>query len=289
MTVIGMIGLGTMGGPITEHLARSGNEVVVFDKRPTAIERAESHGARGVESAKEVGRRAEIIFLSLPGPSAVETVVAELEPSLDPDGIIVDLTTTTPETTRGIAEQLSNSDSSVLGSPVSGGAGGASDGSLTAMVSGDREAYETCREYIDLFAEDIFYIGSDPGHGPAVKLLNNYLSFTALCATSEAMILGEQMGLDSRTICEIFNVSSGRNTATEEKFPEYILEGHDHGFTLELMDKDIRLLLQAGEEQQVPLLLASVVRSQIAEANVMVEDGDLTDVYEYMTQVMVND
>lgn len=287
MATIGFIGLGQMGGPMATHLVKGGHDIVVFDRRREAIDVLESAGGRGADSAAEVGAASDVIFLSLPDPDAVKAVVSELEATIDPDSVIVDTTTSTPKTTRSIADRLSSDGVTVLGAPVSGGASGAEEGTLTVMVGGDRATFEACREYFDAFTANVFHVGEDPGYGHAVKLLNNYLSNTAMVATSEAIVLGQQIGLGIETMCEIFNVSTGRNSATEDKFPDYVSDDRDVGFALGLMEKDLRLLLQFADDNQVPLLLASVVRNQVGRTRTRYgDDGDMTDVYGYLLEIM---
>lgn len=285
MATLGFVGLGRMGGPMATHLVRDGHDVVVFDRRREAIDAVEAAGAVGADSTAMVGEAAEVIFLSLPGPDAVTTVVTELETTMDPGSVVVDMTTSTPETTRAMADRCADLDATVLGAPVSGGTSGAEDGTLSVIVGGDRATFDACRGYFEAFSSDVFHVGDDPGHGHAVKLLNNYLSATALVATSEAIVLGRQSGLDIETMCEIFNVSTGRNSATEDKFPEYISNGLDVGFSLELLEKDLRLLLEFAEDKRVPLGLASLVRSQVGRTRVQYGgDGDMTDIYDYLLE-----
>lgn len=270
------------------QLVRDGHDVVAFDQRSEAVDEMATAGASGVDSAAAVGERADVIFLSLPGPAAVKSVVSELEPTIDSGAAVVDLTTSTPSTTQAVAEDLADRDVTVLGAPVSGGVSGAEDGTLSVMVGGDRAAYEACREYFDAFATDVFRIGADPGHGHAVKLLNNYLSTTAAVATAEAVVLGQQIGLDIETLCEVFNVSTGRNSATEEKFPDYVANDRDIGFTLGLAEKDLRLVHQFADEHRVPLLLGSIVRSQFSAARAAHgDDGDMRRIYDFVQENMV--
>ncbi|MFC6837812.1 NAD(P)-dependent oxidoreductase [Halomarina ordinaria] len=290
MTSLGFIGLGRMGGRMATHLVRDGHDVVVFDRRRDAMAAVESAGAKGVASAADVGAEADVVFLSLPNPGVVETVVSELETTLGAGAAIVDTTTSTPAMTRSLAERLADDGVTVLGAPVSGGASGAENGTLTVMVGGDRATLDACREYLDAFAANVVHVGDDPGHGHAVKLLNNYLSNTAMVATSEAIVLGQQVGLDVETMCDVFNVSTGRNSATEDKFPDYVSAGRDVDFALGLMEKDLRLLLQFAEDSRVPLLLGSVVRSQVGCTRARFgDDGDMTDVYDYLRETMVTD
>lgn len=287
MTTLGMIGLGRMGSEMAANLLEAGYDVVGYDRRSGAIVDFEENGGIGVDSAAAVGSNADVVFLSLPDPPVVEAVVEDLEPELAAGSAVIDTTTSTPETTRTIADQLAGRDVTVLGAPVSGGVSGAAAGSLAVMVGGDRATFDACSEYFDVIGSNVFYVGPDPGHGHAIKLLNNFLSNTAMVATAEAVVLGEQIGLDIETMCDIFSVSSGRNSATEDKFPDYVAEDEEYGFALGLMDKDLRLLSQFADDNDLPLLMASVVRSQvIGTKNRFGADGDMVDVYEYMRSTM---
>ena len=282
MATIGFVGLGQMGRPMAGHLVADGHEVLVYDRRPDAV--AAIEGATGATSVAELGASADVVFLSLPGPEAVLAVTRELETALDPGSIVVDTTTSTPATTRTVADRFAERSLSILGSPVSGGASGATNATLTAMVGGDPAVLESCREFLEAFASNVVHVGPDPGHGHAAKLLNNYLSITAMLATSEAVALGQTVGLDVETMCEVFNASTGRNSATADKFPG-AAAGEEVGFSLELLEKDIRLLSSFAEENRLALLLASVVRAESGRALARFgNDGDMTDIYDYVLE-----
>jgi 3-hydroxyisobutyrate dehydrogenase len=290
MVTLGFVGLGNMGGPMATHLVEAGYDVVAFDLEEAAVDALAAVGARPADSVGAVGDAADVVFLSLPGPDAVEAVVAELEPTLSAGSVVVDTSTSSPETTRRLADRLADDDVRLLGAPVSGGTSGAEDGSLAIMVGGDRTTFETCEEYFEAFTANVFFIGDDPGHGHAVKLLNNFLSFTAMLATSEAVVLGREVGLDVETMCDVFNVSTGRNTATEYKFPDVVATGGELGFSMDNVEKDIRLLTQFGEDHDVPLLFASVVRNQVGYAQHRLgDDADMIDLYDYLRDSMVGD
>lgn len=291
MVSLGFIGLGEMGGPMATHLVAAGYDVTVYDLRSAAVDEVVEAGATRAADTREVGRNADVVFLSLPGPAEVETVVEDLEAVLRSGDVIVDTTTSTPGTTNHLAEALAERGIDILGAPVSGGRAGSEAGTLSVMIGGDPSVYEACVPVIEAFATDIFHVGDSPGHGHAVKLLNNYLSTTALVASSEAVLLGQRVGLDIETMCNVFSVSSGRNSAVEDKLPEHVATGeYDVGFRLELVEKDIRLLSEFGEENQTPLLLANVVRNLVGY--VISQQGgeaDMTRVYDFLESMMIRD
>lgn len=291
MVSLGFIGLGQMGGPMATHLVAAGYDVTVYDLRSDAVDEVVDAGASGATDPRAVGRNADVVFLSLPGPPDVEAVVGELEGVLQPGDVIVDTTTSTPGTTDRIAADLTDQGVDILGAPVSGGRAGSEAGTLSVMVGGDPSVFEACVPLLEAFADDIFHVGDSPGHGHAVKLLNNYLSTTALVASSEAVLLGQRVGLDLETMCDVFSVSSGRNSAVEDKLPEQVATGqYDVGFRLELVEKDIRLLCEFGEDNQTPMLVANVVRNLVGY--VLTQHGgsaDMTRVYDGLKSMMRRD
>lgn len=179
-------------------------------------------------------------------------------------------------------------DVDVLDASISGGKRGAQDTTLSVMVGGNGAVYEACEPLFEAFVIDCFHASNSPGHGHAVKLINNYLSYTALLATSEAVILGKNAGLDPKQLVEMFSASTGRNSATEDKISNQVLTGdYDTGFPLKLTEKDVRLFTKFAEDQETPVLLGYVIRLLVSYArSVEGEDGDMTRVYDFLEAVM---
>jgi 3-hydroxyisobutyrate dehydrogenase-like beta-hydroxyacid dehydrogenase len=291
MPQIGFIGLGDMGGPMATHLVESGMEVTVFDLDTERIEALADAGANPADSSFDAANGADVVFLSLPGPDAVNAVVDEIESALEADAILVDTTTSTPRTTERIAERLRDRDVSVLSAPISGGKSGSQAGTLSVMVGGERGLFEVCRPLFETFATDVFYLGDGPGDGHAAKLLNNYLSYTALLATSEAVVLGDIAGLDRELLLSVFNASTATNSSTADKLPNQVLTGeYDTGFPLELVEKDVRLFTQFSEEYETPMLVGNAVRALVGYARSQQgDDADMTRLYDFVEDMMSGD
>jgi 3-hydroxyisobutyrate dehydrogenase-like beta-hydroxyacid dehydrogenase len=127
-----------------------------------------------------------------------------------------------------------------------------------------------------------FHVGPKPGQGQAVKILNNFLSATALAATSEAIAFGTGQGIDMKTILDIVNASSGRNSATDDKFPNRILHGRfDAGFTAKLQLKDIRLYLENASAAGISDEIAKVVVDVWQRMEAAIPGADITQMYPY--------
>lgn len=290
MASVGFIGLGNMGGPIASHILAAGHDMTVFDLRDDAMARLVDDGAAAASTPADVAADSAIVFLSLPDPEAVTAVVGELEPAFSNGDLLVDTTTSTPGTTEAIAEELAEQGVDVLGAPVSGGTAGATDATLTSMVGGPADRFEDCESLFECYNADIFHVSEHPGAGHATKLLNNFLSFLAILGTSEAVALGRRAGLDPQTMVDVFSVSSGRNSSTDEKFPDYIIPGEDLGFTLELMHKDIRLLNDFADEKGAPMLLGGVVDTMTHSVrNEFGAEDDMTRAYDYVESTMRDD
>lgn len=288
MVTVGFVGVGRIGGPMARHHVEAGHEVTVFDIDEEAMRQLVEIGASGADDAAEVARTAEVVFLSLPGPDDVIEVVDAIEGSLAPGSTVIDTTTSTPAVTGEIAKRLGDCEVAVLGAPVSGGTSGAEAGTLTVMVGGDRDVFRSVRPLFDPIASDVIYVGSAPGDAHAVKLLNNYLTYTALMATSEAIVLGRQAGLDPETMIEVFNASSGHNSSTEEKFPNHILtDRFDLGFPLEAMEKDVRLFVEFAEASDTPVLIGNTIRQSVGFArNDQGDEADISHVYTFFERLM---
>jgi 3-hydroxyisobutyrate dehydrogenase-like beta-hydroxyacid dehydrogenase len=263
---IGMIGTGRMGGPMAERLLGAGHTLVVFDTNAAAIQPLAARGATLANSAVDVANQAEVVLASLPTPDIVRQVIIRPGGVLEGSRIryFVDLSSTGAVATTEIAATLSARGIRSLDAPVSGGVAGARSGKLTVMVSGPRDVYDMFQSVLALFGRVIF-VGEKPGLAQTLKLLNNLMSATAIAITSEAMAMGVKAGLDPTLMLDVLNTSSGRNSATQDKFPRHVLtRGFDFGFSAGLSFKDVRLCLEEAEALGVPMVLGAVVRQLLS-------------------------
>ena len=291
MATLGFIGIGNMGVPMATRLITAGHELVVFD---TIAERAAALGAKLVGSPAEVGDAAEIVLLSLPVPAAVRAVIAGADGVMHGSKvmIVVDLSTTGRDTIVDMAHELQTNGVTLVDAPVSGGVTGAAKGTLAVMVAGPAEACATVRPLLDVIGK-VFIVGDTAGQGQAMKVLNNLLSATAMAATTEVMIAGVKAGLDPRTMIDVLNASSGRNTATTDKFPRAVLDrSFNFGFRAVLLHKDVKLACDLAESLGIPFDIGAAVEAAWADAAVELGDGDFTRIVEVMergTGVVVAD
>lgn len=259
---IGFIGVGRMGQPMAARLIAAGHPVVAYDVQGQALSAIAVKGAETASSPAEVATRAEIVMASLPMPAVVQEV------ALGERGVaagsrarvFVDLSTTGPCVAKAIAAALAERRIAAIDAPVSGGVAGAVKGTLAVMTSGPKPECDRLRPILEAIGK-VFYIGPEPGMGQMMKLINNLLSATATAATSEAIVLGAKAGLDPYVMIDVINAGSGRNTATEDKFPRAILpRSFDYGFALGLMAKDVKLCIDEADALQVPMWIGQAVK-----------------------------
>jgi 3-hydroxyisobutyrate dehydrogenase-like beta-hydroxyacid dehydrogenase len=263
---IGMIGTGRMGGPMAERILGAGHSLVVFDTNEAANRPLATLGASLARSALDVANQAEVVLASLPTPDIVRQAIDRPGGALEGSRIryFVDLSSSGAIAAAEIAAALSARGIRSLDAPVSGGPVGARTGKLTVMVSGPREVYDLLQPVLALFGR-VLFVGEKPGLAQTLKLLNNLMSATAIAITSEAMAMGVKAGLDPALMLDVLNTSSGRNSATQDKFPKHVLSrGFDFGFSAGLSFKDVRLCLEEAEALGVPMVLGAVVRQLLS-------------------------
>ena len=261
---LGFIGLGKMGVPMASRLIAAGYQLTVYDIRKEGVDALLAKGATAAASPAAVASAVETVLLSLPDPAIVRKV------ALGADGVIagsrvrtmLDLSTTGAGAAREIAAALAARGIAGVDAPVSGGVGGAVNGSLAVMVACPKALFDALEPMLKHIGK-VFFIGERPGMGQTMKLANNFLSATAMAATSEAIAFGVKAGIDPATMVDVINAGSGRNTASETKFPKAILpRSFDFGFTTYLMHKDVKLCIEEAIAAGVAMPVANVVRDQ---------------------------
>lgn len=268
-TVIGFVGIGRMGGLMGPRLMTAGHKICAFDTNTAALEDLKSQGAVLASSAQDVADCAETIFISLPTPDIVHTVALG-EKGLSSGSrvkTVIDLSTTGPGMATRVSAGLSKKGIVWMDAPVSGGLAGARDGKLAVMVSGPRSSFDALESILAIFGK-LFFVGEKAGLAQVAKLANNLLAASAMVISSEAMVMGVKAGIDPKVLLDIINAGSGRNSATQDKFPRSVLtRTFDFGFATGLSYKDVRLCIDEAEAMGVPMVAGAAVRQMLAVTN----------------------
>ncbi len=281
--VLGFVGLGNMGRPMASRIADAGFALVCFDAAGTADRLPP--GATEAKGLADLAAETDTVFVSVPDGNATLAVAHDLA-AADPRRIttVIDLSTVGPEAAQEAAATLAAAGVTYVDGPVSGGVAGARGGTISLMFGGPDAVLADHRQILETFAGNVFHVGGRAGQGQAMKLLNNFLSATALAATSEAMAFGESHGLDMGTMVDVLNVSSGRNSATVDKFPNRVMTGsYDAGFSTALMAKDMRLYIEmvgrAGTADDVGSAVSAVWQS----AHASMPGSDFTEIWKHVS------
>jgi 2-hydroxy-3-oxopropionate reductase len=283
--LIGFIGVGVMGRPMARRLIEQGHSLVIYDKDANALAELQKIGAHVADSVREVADSAGVVFTSLPTPAVFRDVAIGAQGVVHGKAvkILIDLSTVGSTTEKEVATALLAKGIETIDAPVSGGAAGAQKGTLAVMIAGKPEVVAKVRELFDVFGKT-FSVGSEPGQGQLMKLLNNMLSSTAFAITSEAFVAGVKGGLDPETMMAVINAGSGKNGATQDKFPKQVLpRTFDFGFPISSVCKDIGLAVDECQALGVPMWVGSTVRQLWNFA--ALQDGtkrDMTELVRYI-------
>jgi len=254
--VIGFIGCGRMGLPMARRLLAMGSSVHAFDVAPAALEAVTTAGAVRTASAAEAAREATIVITMLPDPPAVDGAAHGEDgvlAGLRPGALWIEMSSSTPATTRALAGAARERGAELLDAPVSGGVAGAEAGTLTIMAGGEEALLDRARPLLDELGAEIVHVGDRPGDGDAAKTINNMLSATNLAAAAEALSLGVRAGLDPERLMSCVNGGTGASNASQNKVAGHVLTGRFASrFTIGQYLKDLRIALGLAADHDVP-------------------------------------
>jgi 3-hydroxyisobutyrate dehydrogenase len=248
MARLGYIGLGTMGGGMVSHLISTGHSVTVWNRTRS---KTAGLGANVVDTPQDVGPEADIVFVCVSDTPDVEEVVFGdfgVIHGMTEGDILVDHSTISPVATREFAAQAAELGVDWIDAPVSGGSEGAARGTLAVMAGGDPEALERVRPFMEAYSSSIVHVGDQPGSGQMVKAVNQVLVVLNQLAASEALMLAHAAGLDlHKTLAAVEGGAAG-SWMLSNRGPQMIERDWRPGFTIDLQQKDLRLVLEAADE-----------------------------------------
>jgi 4-hydroxybutyrate dehydrogenase / sulfolactaldehyde 3-reductase len=247
---VGFIGLGVMGGPMAANILKGGHELTVFDLNAQAVASLVKAGAQAAASPKEVGAASEIVVTMLPLPAHVEQVVLGpngVAEGLKPGGLVIDMSTIDPQTSKRVGRGLRERGMAMVDSPVGKTSEHAVTGTLTLMVGGEQKDIARAKPVLDCMGNQTFLCGG-PGAGHAMKMTNNLLATTIMCANTEALAIGVKEGLTLELMVEVMKTTMAWNQQLAVAMPKKAFVGDDSpGFMVKLAAKDVRLACDAAK------------------------------------------
>ena len=246
------IGLGNMGQPMARNVSESGHALLVHDLAGTA-DRAPK-GAEVAQSNSEIARRCSVIALSLPSLEANRTVIQEIIDAGIAGGVVIDTCTIGPSAAEANAAKLAAAGIHYVDAPVSGLKIRAEEGTLASMIAGTSEAIDRAQPLIESYSRTVFVVGSEPGQGQRMKVVNNAIYIASLVTVSEALSYGEKGRLDLDAMLEVINASSGRCLTTEQVFPTYMTKEPPGatGADAHIIEKDLSIFVDGATSEGTP-------------------------------------
>ena len=255
MGAVGFVGLGIMGHAMARNLLRAGHDVTVWNRTASKADDLVAEGASMASSPASLAASVEIIMVCVSDTPDVEAVV--FGPEGLADGIrsgclIIDHSTIAPSATKDFAARINALGSAWLDAPISGGSEGAANGTLSIMIGGDASEIERAMPYLEAVGSTITHVGPQ-GAGQLVKAVNQILVVVNQLAVSEALLLAEAGGLDLEATLSAVEGGAAGSWMLSNRGPQMIRRDWRPGFTIDLQQKDLRLVLEAADDLGVPL------------------------------------
>ena len=246
---IGFIGLGNMGAHMAHNLAKAGYTVLGFDTQVLKVEMVEI-----VPTARDCVETAEVVITMLPNGEILKSVANETIKYMKQGSVFLDCSTVDVASAKSVAEISKNHKIIPVDAPVSGGIGGAQEGTLTFMVGGPNEGFIKAKELFDIMGQKAVHCGGS-GNGQSAKICNNMILGATMIATCEAFALADKLGLDRQAMFDVVSTSSGYSWSMNAYCPAPGIgpqtpsdNNYVPGFSSDLMLKDLTLSQMAAED-----------------------------------------
>ncbi len=253
MTELGFIGLGIMGTGMANNLVAAGHDLLVWNRtisKATAVS-----GAEVATDPAQLAASCDVVFLCVSDTPDVQELARGPEGLIasKAGGTIVDHSTISPGATRELASEAAAKGITWIDAPVSGGSEGAVNGTLSVMAGGEGAALDSVRPYMEAYATSVVHVGDTPGSGQMAKVVNQTLVVLNQLAVSEALLLADAAGLNLEDTLRAVEGGAAGSWMLSNRGPQMIDRDWSPGFTIDLQQKDLRLVLEAADELGIPV------------------------------------
>jgi len=267
---IGFVGLGRMGRGMAHNLLRAGEDLLVHDMSPEAVDALVADGARGAQDLAQLGRECRVVFTSLPGPVQLEAVTLSSGGILEnarPGLVLFDMSTSSLSLARRIHDEFAAAGATMLDAPVSGGPAGAAAGELVLWVGGDKAAFDAHLDLLTLVGDRPRYVGAI-GSGTITKLAHNMLGYMIMQALAETFSVAVKAGMDPLDLWTGIRLGLVGKGSPLDMLVNQFLPGtyEPPAFALQLAHKDASLATSMAHELGVPTPMADLTLADMTEA-----------------------
>lgn len=253
---VGMIGLGNMGMPMAERLLDKFGDLMVYNRTASKCAPLCEKGAAQAKSAGDLAAKCDVVVMSLAGPGAVSAVMKEVLSDGHEGLCVLDTSTISPELSREMAAAADEKNMHYIDCPVSGGPAGTARGTLSIMIGCEEEPFVShgWKEVTDAFAKTYFFM-KNPGMGSAIKLINNFMAFSAQVINGEALSMADALGISATDFYAVTTASSGNNMILKAKMNKVLSADRKPGFATDLVVKDLELADDLCHDAKVPAIM----------------------------------
>ena len=258
---VGFVGLGIMGRGMSANLLKAGFDVTVWNRTSSRMDDLVQQGASAGTSPADVAATCDVIIVCVSDTPDVEAVILGENGILHgakEGALVIDCSTISPHATRSIAAELNAKGVKMLDAPISGGSEGAAKGTLSIMVGGDTDDFQRAMPVFEAMGKTITHVG-EQGAGQTVKLVNQILVVGNMLAVSEALLFAEAGGLDLKKTLDAVSGGAAGSWMLSNRGPQCAARDWRPGFTIDLQQKDLRLVLEAADQMGVPALSTSMI------------------------------
>ena len=260
MTNIGFIGLGIMGGPMASHLNDKGYNLSVFNRSKEKSEKwiTQNTKAKVCFSTKDIATECDIIILCVGNDNDVRQIVDETKNLIRPGTVVIDHTTTSAELAKEMNNILVKQGSFFLDAPVSGGEAGAQQGALSVMVGGDEKIYMSIKEVLDSYSKFSKFMGPS-GYGQLTKMVNQICIAGLIQSLAEGLHFAKKSNLDIKDVIDVISKGAAQSWQMENRWKSMIEDEYEHGFAVDLMRKDLDIVLEHANTIDANLEITDIV------------------------------
>ena len=264
MNKIGFVGLGVMGAPMAGHLSSNNFDVSVFNRtNKKSVIWKSRHEGRVCDSLDNLASSSECIILCVRNDEDVKDIINGkfgIINALNPGSIIIDHTTTSAELAKEMNEVLLLKDCFFVDAPISGGQLGAESGNLSIMAGGDREAYEACNKIFKSYSKSHKFMGPS-GSGQLTKMVNQICIAGLIQALAEGIHFSRRAGLNTSDVMDVITKGAAQSWQMENRWETMLNDEYDFGFAVDLMRKDLDIVLKQAKKMDTELEITDLVNS----------------------------
>ena len=262
MTNIGFVGLGVMGDPMANHIGNNGYNLSVFNRSPEKLEKwlAKNTKAKVCFSLKDVATDRDIIILCVGNDDDVRQIVNEIKTLIRPGTVIIDHTTTSAKLAKEMNNMLIKQGSYFLDAPVSGGEAGAQKGTLSIMVGGDEKVYMSIKDVLGSYSKFSKLMGPS-GYGQLTKMVNQICIGGLIQSLAEGLHFAKKSNLEVKEVIEVISKGAAQSWQMENRWKSMVDDEYEHGFAVDLMRKDLDIVLEHAKSIDLNLEITDIVNS----------------------------